>query len=145
MGVNPSDVPPWVHEYGPKVVSGLEKTAEQVAKLAGMLRSFLVATAKSQSVTIHPPWLANSEWDANDRSHDDDPDRLCREAWEEIKSSPWKDATYTERVVFRDAFDATWKLFNRGHPGPNEVSRPIDDANDRSHRSYKPNEAPSAR
>jgi hypothetical protein len=85
MGVNPSDVPPWVHEYGPKVVAGLEKTAEQVAKLSGMLRGLLAATANQpRSVTIHPPWLANPEWDANDRSHaESDPtEDAYRLAWE---------------------------------------------------------------
>jgi hypothetical protein len=91
MGVNPSDVPPWVQEYGPKVVSGLEKTAEQVAKLAGMLRSLLAATGKpsATSVTINPPWLVNPEADANDRSHaDSDPmEEAYRLAWEMNKQT----------------------------------------------------------
>jgi hypothetical protein len=112
MGVNPSDVPPWVQEYGPKVVSGLEKTAEQVAKLAGMLKSVL-ATAKpsATSVTIHPPWLVNPEADANDRSHaDSDPmEEAYRLAWEmEQANCKAGEEPRLSKFIFADHRNISW-------------------------------------
>lgn len=146
MSVNLSDVPPWVYEYGPKVVSGLEKTAEQVAKLAGMLRGLLAAANQPRSVTIFTPWLTNPEAVANDRSHGGDPVWLYREAWERLHADKpehvrihWDKLSSSDQQKWCMNVDAVSSVLDERTPSP------IDDANDRSYGGYKPNEAPSAR